>query len=504
MENTYINKRGYVIKKKFLDEKMEKKIKKDLTVKPFCLSDFQQEEKVFKLYQENENKLYIPKAYGLKILGPPIINTLLNMGDDIDIKFTGKMRDAQMPVIDTFIKAAYKDGGGLVCLGCGSGKTVCGLKIIEILKKKTLIVVHKEFLLNQWIERINEFLPQAKVGIIQQNKINIDEKDIVIAMLQSISMKDYPKDLFDSFGLTIIDECHHLGAEVFSKALPKINSRFMLGLTATPDRKDGMKKVFEYFLGDIVYCVKGREPEEVLVKIIDYYSIDKQYSEEQFNFKGQINSPRMINQISEDPHRIILIINEIILCIKENRKILILSDRRNHLVECKNKIDELNICSTGFYVGGIKQNILKETEEKDVILGTYSMASEGMDIPLLNTVILATPKSDIEQSVGRILRQKKEQRKVIPLIIDIIDQIPNFIRQSKNRIKHYKKSDYNINVCTYPLNNKINTIITNRRINKCINTQNKCTNEVLSAFSIDIQENQNEDLSNKDIINYLS
>ena len=269
-------------------------------------------------------------------------------------------------------------------------------------------------------------------------------------MLQSISMKDYPKETFESFGFVILDECHHLGAEVFSKALPKITSKYMLGLTATPDRKDGMKKVFEYYLGNIVYCIRGREPEKVLVSIINYHCQDSKYCEEQYNFKGQINAPKMINQLSEDPIRLKLVIEQVKKSILEGRKILILSDRRNHLTDCKNCLDDLNICSSGYYVGGSKPETLKETEEKDVILGTYSMASEGMDIPLLNTVILATPKSDIEQSVGRILRQKKENRLVDPLIIDIVDQISNFKRQSTHRKRHYKKSNYLISYVDYP------------------------------------------------------
>lgn len=435
MFSKIINKRGYVIRKNILKEEEQKKIKDDLTMEPYVMG---QPSKKFKLYLENDNKLYMPKAYGIKKFGLPEKNDLDEIGDDIKVSFEGSLRENQLPVIDAFMKVK----GGLICLGCGYGKTIIGLKLLTLLKKKTLIVVHKEFLLNQWKERIDEFLPTAKVGIIQQNKLEINGKDIVIAMLQSLSMKDYDPSVFRTFGFVIMDECHHLGAEVFSKALFKINSKYMLGLTATPDRKDGMRKVFEYFLGDIVYCMKEREPDEVYVKLIHYECQEEQFKKEYYNFKGQINSPKMINQLCEDTKRLDIIIEEVKLAIQEDRKILVLSDRRNHLDQCKDRIDALNICSTGYYVGGLKKEILKETESKDVILGTYSMASEGMDIPLLNTVILSTPKSDIEQSVGRILRQKKENRLVNPLIIDIIDQIANFKRQSLNRTKYYKKNNY--------------------------------------------------------------
>ena len=102
---------------------------------------------------------------------------------------------------------------------CGYGKTVIGLYLCAKLKVKTLVVVHKEFLVNQWKERIKQFLPDAKIGKIQSNKIYIDGYDIVIGMLQSISMIEYNQDIFNDFGFVIYDECHHSGAETFSSFL---------------------------------------------------------------------------------------------------------------------------------------------------------------------------------------------------------------------------------------------------------------------------------------------
>ena len=127
------------------------------------------------------------------------------------------------------------------------------LNILTIIKKKTIIIVHKSFLLNQWIERIQQYLPSARIGIIQQNKVDIDDKEIVIGMLQSISMKNYDLSIFEDFGLTIIDEVHHLGAQVFSKLFKKVNTFYMLGLSATPYREDKLEKVINWHIGDILY-----------------------------------------------------------------------------------------------------------------------------------------------------------------------------------------------------------------------------------------------------------
>ena len=118
---------------------------------------------------------------------------------------------------------------------------------------KALVIVHKDFLLTQWRERIEQFLPDARVGLIKATKFDIKHKDIVLASLQSLSMKSFDEDAFEEFGLVAADECHHLSAEVFSRALPKVTVPYMLGLSATLNRKDGLRKVFEWYLGGVVY-----------------------------------------------------------------------------------------------------------------------------------------------------------------------------------------------------------------------------------------------------------
>ena len=125
----------------------------------------------------------------------------------------------------------------------------------------------------------------------------------------------------------------------------------------------------------------------------------------------------------------------------EGRTILILSDRREHLNILYKLLDGY---SRGFYVGGMKPEELRESQEKNILLATFSMASEGMDVPKLNTVILASPKSDVEQSVGRIFRQKASVRKFHPLIIDLQDNFSLFRNQCMKRLKLYHKSNFTI------------------------------------------------------------
>ncbi len=319
--------------------------------------------------------------------------------------------------------------------------TVIGLNIASQLKKKTLIIVHKEFLLNQWIERIKMFLPDAQVGRIQAKTFDIAGKDIVIGMLQSLSMKEFEENAFDSFGTVIIDECHHISSEVFSRALPKVSFKYTIGLTATPNRTDGLTKVFEWFLGPIVYKSKGGKQHNVFVKVIQIDDTNESYCKVEEGYDGKPITSRMINNVANYIPRTSVIIREVQKIMEEpGRKMLILSDRREHLKYIHTQLTEKGF-DVGFYVGGMKQKDLDISETKPIILGTFSMSSEALDIPELNTLFMTTPKSNIEQSVGRILRKTHEIR---PLIIDIKDNFRPFASQCNKRKTFYKKCKYEI------------------------------------------------------------
>ena len=446
--NKILSNNGYKIKKDEHDSSIIKDIKKDLTVNPFIYGEFgDKNEKKFSLFMESPNSLYLPRFYGQDRFGKPTIDKL-KKGDEINLKFNGKMRKEQEPIIDTYIQAANKNGGGLISLKCGGGKTVLSLYIIHLLKVKTIVVVHKDFLMTQWRDRIKQFLPDARIGKIQQNTIDIENKDIVLAMVQSLSMKEYDSGTFSSFGLAVFDECHHLGAEIFHKSMKKIASRYMLGLSATPDRKDGLRKVFEWYIGPMVYSNKEKNTDYIETRVYEYYNENEKYSKEEVLYNGKTCLPRMINNICEFKERCDFINDLIVEEYNKGRKILILNDRRGYLENTKKWLNKnIKENCAGLYVGGMKPNELRESQEKDIILGTFSMASEGMDIPKLNTIFLTSPKSDVVQSVGRILREKADVRKFHPLVFDIKDIHENlkiFNKQCDKRIQFYKKNNHDI------------------------------------------------------------
>jgi len=324
--------------------------------------------------------------------------------------------------------------------------TVLGLYAIHSLKKKSMIIVHKDFLLSQWKERIEQFLPSARVGLIKAKTLDVVDKDIIIASLQSLSMKDYDPSIFSDIGFVIIDEVHRTGTEVFSSALHKINFKYALGLSATVQRKDGMTKVFKWFIGDVIYN-KKRTADNVIAAVCQYYNKDTDYCKEEMIFNGKLNLSKMINNVCDYLPRSEFIVRLIVKAIRESkmtRKVLVLSDRKAHLATIKALLDKISneTITSGFYIGGMKPLALKESESKQVILATFSFASEGFDAKNLDTLVLASPKTDIEQSVGRILREKESDRKNIPVIFDVMDMFSVFERQGEKRKKYYKKLKY--------------------------------------------------------------
>ena len=438
---TYLGPKGYSIKKKFISIEEQHQIRKELNVLPFVPKTSMSKPHPFPVYRESTKKIYVPRFYGLDTYGNPD-DVTINSGDNIDIEFNGDLRDFQKPIVKKYVEHVGISGGGLLEVPCGRGKTVMGLKIISILKKKTLIIVHKEFLLRQWIERIQQFLPNARVGRIQGEILDIQDKDIVIGMLQSLSMKDYPNSIFSSFGFTLIDECHHIGAEVFSRALFKIVTTYMLGLSATMDRKDNLTKVFKMFIGPIVYSEKRKGGDDVLVRAINYSHEDEEFSEQVYNFKGQVHYSVMIKKLCEFNFRSEFILKVLSDLLKENseQQIIVLAHNKSLLAYLHDAIKHRNISSVGYYVGGMKEKDLKITETKKIIIATYAMAEEGLDIKTLTTLVMATPKTDVRQAVGRILREKHSK----PIIVDIVDQHDIFSRQWLKRKRYYKKQKYKI------------------------------------------------------------
>ena len=478
--NSYLGNKGYSIYKVCLTNEIISYIKKELTVKPIT-QNLIVVPVAFPVYQESDKKIYVPRFWGLKIFGQPN-QVKITQGKSINIEFKGQLRKEpvnQEEIVDAYLNSLktqesnYSSGGScLIELKCGGGKTILALNILSKLKKKTIIFVQKTFLKNQWIERIEEFLPDAKVGTIQGQIIDIEDKDIVIAMVQSISMKSYPESLFDDFGFTIFDETHHMASNVFCNCLKKCNTLYSLGLSGTMNRKDGLTFVFKMYLGEICFKTKEDNGENnVLVKAIDYHVFgDDEYNETERDFRGNVKYTTLVSKVAKYEYRADFILNVMIneININPKQQIILLSQTKNLLNYLYKLITSKNVISVGYYIGGMKEKDLKASESKQIILATFAMAAEALDIKSLTTLVLATPKSDIVQAVGRIMRAEHSQ----PLIIDIIDQHDTLLNQFNKRRSFYNEKNYKI-IRT----NNANYIEYTKEVNKSLKEENIITCE---------------------------
>jgi superfamily II DNA or RNA helicase len=305
------------------------------------------------------------------------------------------------------------------------------------LKVRTMIVVHKEFLANQWVDKIKEFCPGATIGRVQGDTFDI-EKDFVIAMIQTMCMREFDKKAFDSIGLLVVDEAHHIGAPAFSQFMFKVCPRYTLGLTATPERKDGLTRLLYWFLGPEFFKVERVNQGTTKVTTLNYTDQAFKESPPVTRF-GQLNMAGMINIVTELEARNDLIVQTAEDALADGRRVLVLSDRREHCFYLQNRLGS----NAKLYVGGMKEADLAKSAKSPIVVATFQLAHEGLDIPALDTVILATPKSDIKQSIGRIMRETAGKLND-PLIFDIADQWSVFFAMYRKRLKVYREGGFEV------------------------------------------------------------
>lgn len=436
--------RGYQIPKKDIPNLHH--VKGVLNVKPYIPAVFVQPRFVTKypVFTETAEYLYVPKHYGIGEFGP-----ITESKRDVPKthpsfwEFSGSIRENQKEVVNSYLCPEPRDG--IISLQTGGGKTVCALYIASQIQMPTIVLVHNTFLRDQWIDRIKSFLPKARIGTIQGEVVDVEDRDIVVAMLQSVCMKEYAPNTFKSFGLVIVDECHHIASEAFSQSLSKLTSKHMLGLSATPERKDKLMYVINWFLGPMLYRsnTADKVDEKVRVEVYDFDPKDDEYNAIIYNNQGVMFTTLMINKVAEYKPRNDLIMNLLDDLAQEDRQILVLTDRVEHtktlLESLPDKVKE-QACILGSKVKATER--AKFCESKKILIATYAMCKEGFDVATLNTLVMATSRPDVDQIVGRIMRTEKTKRTVDPLIIDIVD--PAFRRQFGERLRLYKERNYQV------------------------------------------------------------
>jgi len=357
------------------------------------------------------------------------------------LKFSGTLRPDQQTALKTVV-GQFRTGslGGVVRAVTGWGKTTWSCGLIAEMGVPTLVVVHKEFLMNQWKERIAQFLPDAKVGLIQQDECDFQGKHIAIAMVHSIAGRDYGPLFKEWPGLVITDEVHRIGAETWSAVPPMFKARWRLGVSATPRRKDGADNVFNFHIGSILYASTEQRMKPKVRKVWTNFNLVQTAS---LN-PNLVSKNLLLKFMCMNKARNKVVAEQLVLAIVAGRKLLVLSERLKHLSDLEAELraqwkqEAGPVPTVGYYVGGMGEDALDEAAKAQVIFATTQFASEGLDIPALDTAFLTVPMGDVEQACGRILRPFEGKKD--PVIVDFRDEKVNLcVKMGGHRDRFYVK-----------------------------------------------------------------
>ncbi len=421
-------------------------IRHALTIQPRKVGDHPGEAPgPLELFKDEPDRVGIPREYFLANRRPHHeVEFRTTKGDHTrwagPIAFVGRLREEQERAIQTVIDRTSGEVccGGLVRAVPGWGKTVAAMALISRMNVPTLVVVHKEFLLNQWQERISEFLPGAKVGRVQQDVCDFIGKHIVLCMVHSIAARDYGPLFYGWPGLVVVDEVHRIGAETWAPVPAKFPARWRVGFSATPRRKDGAENVFFFHIGQVLYTSKEQRLKPKIRRVYTDFHLVKT---DRFN-PGLATRALLLQFLCGSTPRNKIILDRLIMALEAGRKVIVLSERLQHLSVLEEGLRRAwphsSLPSTGFYIGGQSESALERAAEAQCIFATSQFASEGLDIPELDTLFLTTPLADIEQAVGRILRPCEGKKE--PVVVDFRDdKVRKFQEYGDMRDRQYRR-----------------------------------------------------------------
>ncbi|MCT7638830.1 DEAD/DEAH box helicase [Aliarcobacter butzleri] len=388
--------------------------------------------KYIRSFEENENFLMLPR--GLKETLIDFFNVNAVSYSFVDKRVLNKIQTKTVtfnlrPEQNEAIKEIKKSDYSICVAPPGFGKTLLGAKIFEIRACTTLIVVNKNMLLNQWIERFVDYFGYNKkdIGYLGKgfNKLN---GQIDVATMQSL--KNDPK-IIENYSFVIVDECHHIPALTFEQIIKSFKGKYILGLSATPNRKDELQPILFQQLGEISYEYKKKKTHTNKLQIIRTQFVS-----------NADNYATIINELCIDEDRNNLIVD----IIKKNidRKILLLTDRIEHINVLENLLQKENIDYISVHGSLNKKEQVENmnlVKTKSLILATTSYFGEGIDFPHLNTILFATPISyygRLIQYLGRVGRGNQEC-----LAIDFLDSKNAMLNSAyKKRLEGYKQMHY--------------------------------------------------------------
>jgi superfamily II DNA or RNA helicase len=368
---------------------------------------------ILTLFDIDKNEAYIPFSYNTTFSRPerkelPATN----------VEFNGKLRENQEEIKIEAIHSLNRNGSVMISCYCGFGKSITALCIASKIKLKTLIVCHRVILLKQWEEAIKTFCPTSKVQVLTPKSVM---KDADFFIINGANIFKKGREFFSSIGTLIVDEAHLIMADKLSNCMKFITPRYVIGLSATPYRTDGLDVLLDLYFGQEKIVRKLYKPHTV------YLVETKIKPEFKTNNIGKIDWGSLIDSVSNNEKRNLLIV-DIIKKFKD-RVFLVLCKRvsqANFL--CKRLKEEKEDVTS---LIGKNQEFLKESR---ILIGTTGKLGTGFDHPRLDSMILA---SDVEQYFVQFLGRIFRRQDVEPLIFDILDDHPILFKHFKTRREVY-------------------------------------------------------------------
>lgn len=407
-------------------------------------------ERYFRFIEENENEVISPRGFAgkaLRFCKDAGITYSLKDGrqkkESVSFKFHAMLRDYQIPALE----ATSKKEMGVIVAPPGSGKTVIGLKIIADKQQPALIVVHRKQLMEQWIERIEAFLgiSQHEIGKIGKGKSKTG-KHITVATIQSLT-KEVEKDeaLKNTFGTILIDECHHIPAESYRKTIHQFNSYYLYGLTATPFRKYNDGKLIFIHLGEIIAEITAQQTGRH-----KQASVVVRNTELDVPFNSKTDRVETLSKILvHDSSRNKLILNDITIELNSGKKVVILTERKEHIDSLHQYLKQSYEVIT---LNGDDSEASRTTKWKILNGGNYQAVittgqffGEGTDLQNASCLFLVYPFSfegKLIQYIGRVQRSE-----ITPVIYDYRDiKIDYLNRMFLKRNVYYRKLEKQANL----------------------------------------------------------
>ncbi|WP_292008636.1 DEAD/DEAH box helicase [Chryseobacterium sp.] len=378
-------------------------------------------ERYFKLIEETENKIIIPRGFIGKLLRFCKEQNLdfdfqdhRKQKEEVGFSFNATLRDHQDKVIDGISKKDF----GVIVAPPGSGKTIMGLKIIADKKQPALIIVHRKQLLEQWLERVQTFLgiPKHEIGIIGQGKAKIG-KQITIATIQSLPKQI--EQIQNQFGTILVDECHHIPAETFRNTIEKLETFYLYGLTATPFRKYNDDKLIFAFLGEVISEITSNEIESFKHAqiIVRNTKLDIPFNSKTDNFET------LSKILIHDSERNKLILNDIKTELSKGKRIAIITERKEHIdtlyLFLKQSYEVITLSGDDSESNRkLKWQTLRQGNFQ-ILITTGQYFGEGSDLSNISSLFLVYPfsfKGKLIQYIGRVQRSE-----INPTIYDYRD-----------------------------------------------------------------------------------